>query len=98
MVLFCAFGDFSVVEWNERSEDNNEGKERGMKGKKGMVLAVLLAIFLSGAFAQAAEPLKIGAILSVTGPASFLGAPEAKTLETVSYTHLRAHETRHDLV
>ncbi|HZL98114.1 MAG TPA: ABC transporter substrate-binding protein, partial [Terriglobales bacterium] len=53
----------------------------GMKGKKGMVLGVLLAIFLTGAFAQAAEPLKIGAILSVTGPASFLGAPEAKTLE-----------------
>lgn len=52
-----------------------------MKGKKGMVSAVLLAIFLSGAFAQAAEPIKIGAILSVTGPASFLGAPEAKTLE-----------------
>ena len=53
----------------------------GMSGRKGMGLAVLLAIFLSGAFAQAAEPLKIGAILSVTGPASFLGAPEAKTLE-----------------
>ena len=52
-----------------------------MVGKKGMVLAVLMAVFLSGAFAQAAEPLKIGAILSVTGPASFLGAPEAKTLE-----------------
>jgi branched-chain amino acid transport system substrate-binding protein len=52
-----------------------------MKGKKGMVLAVLLAVFLSGAFAQAAEPIKIGAIFSVTGPASFLGAPEAKTLE-----------------
>jgi branched-chain amino acid transport system substrate-binding protein len=46
-----------------------------------MVLAVLLAIFLTGTLAQAAEPLKIGAILSVTGPASFLGAPEAKTLE-----------------
>ena len=52
-----------------------------MKGKKGVLLGVLLAIFLSGAFAQAAEPLKIGAILSVTGPASFLGAPEARTLE-----------------
>jgi branched-chain amino acid transport system substrate-binding protein len=52
-----------------------------MKGKKGLVLAVLLAIFLTGAIAQAAEPIKIGAILSVTGPASFLGAPEAKTLE-----------------
>ena len=53
-----------------------------MKGKKGMVaLGVLLAAFLSGAFAQAAEPIKIGAILAVTGPASFLGAPEARTLE-----------------
>jgi len=31
--------------------------------------------------AQAADPIKIGAILSVTGPASFLGAPEARTLE-----------------
>jgi branched-chain amino acid transport system substrate-binding protein len=46
-----------------------------------MVLGVLLVIFLSGAFAQAAEPIKVGAILSVTGPASFLGAPEARTLE-----------------
>ena len=52
-----------------------------MKGRKWMVLAVLLAVLLPGAFAQAAEPLKIGAILSVTGPASFLGAPEARTLE-----------------
>jgi branched-chain amino acid transport system substrate-binding protein len=52
-----------------------------MKGRKWAVLAVLLAVVLSGAFAQAAEPIKIGAILSVTGPASFLGAPEARTLE-----------------
>jgi branched-chain amino acid transport system substrate-binding protein len=53
-----------------------------MMGRKGMVvLGVLMAVFLAGTFAQAAEPLKIGAILSVTGPASFLGAPEARTLE-----------------
>ena len=51
-------------------------------GRKGVVvLGVLMAVFLAGTFAQAAEPLKIGAILSVTGPASFLGAPEARTLE-----------------
>jgi branched-chain amino acid transport system substrate-binding protein len=31
--------------------------------------------------AAAKEPLKVGALLSVTGPASFLGAPEARTLE-----------------
>src|SRR5512146_284111 len=30
---------------------------------------------------QAKEPLKVGALLSVTGPAAFLGAPEARTLE-----------------
>jgi len=30
---------------------------------------------------QAAEPVKIGAIFSVTGPASYLGAPEARTAE-----------------
>lgn len=27
------------------------------------------------------EPIKVGAILSITGPASFLGAPESKTLD-----------------
>ncbi|HLN91368.1 MAG TPA: ABC transporter substrate-binding protein [Patescibacteria group bacterium] len=54
-----------------------------MKGRKWGILAVLMAVFLTGAIAQAAEPIKIGAILSVTGPASFLGAPEAKTLEMV---------------
>jgi branched-chain amino acid transport system substrate-binding protein len=33
--------------------------------------------------AQGKEPLKVGALLAVTGPASFLGAPEARTLEMV---------------
>ena len=73
-----------------------------MKGKKGMVaLGVLLAVFLSGPFAQAAEPIKIGAILSVTGPASFLGAPEAKTLEMLvakinATGGINGHEDRAD--
>ncbi|MHB8784564.1 MAG: ABC transporter substrate-binding protein, partial [Desulfobacteria bacterium] len=58
------------------------GKRMSLKGTvPGIVLAASLAILLFGAVAQAAEPIKIGAILSVTGPASFLGAPEAKTLE-----------------
>ena len=30
--------------------------------------------------AIAADPIKIGSILSVTGPAAFLGDPELKTL------------------
>ena len=43
------------------------------------VAATLRAVPLAPA--RAAETVKIGAILAVTGPASFLGAPEAKTLE-----------------
>jgi len=31
--------------------------------------------------ARAAEPIKLGALLSVSGPAAFLGGPEARTLE-----------------
>ncbi|MFC4297478.1 MAG: ABC transporter substrate-binding protein [Castellaniella sp.] len=31
--------------------------------------------------AQAADPIKIGSVLSATGPAAFLGDPEVKTLE-----------------
>lgn len=38
-------------------------------------------IALAAAPVMAAGTIKVGAILSVTGPASFLGAPEAKTLE-----------------
>jgi branched-chain amino acid transport system substrate-binding protein len=46
------------------------------------VLAVTACIIaLSIAPALAGNTIKIGAILAVTGPASFLGAPEAKTLE-----------------
>jgi branched-chain amino acid transport system substrate-binding protein len=40
-------------------------------------------IVSSSGYAKTAEaqPVKVGAILAVTGPASFLGAPEAKTAE-----------------
>jgi branched-chain amino acid transport system substrate-binding protein len=40
-----------------------------------------LAVTMAAGPAAAEEPIKIGALLSVTGPASFLGAPEARTLE-----------------
>jgi len=46
-----------------------------------MVLGIVAAVLMAAGLGQAAEPIKIGAIFSVTGPASFLGAPEAKTLE-----------------
>lgn len=50
--------------------------------KRLMVWCVLLVGSVLGAsWAEAGEPIRVGAILSVTGPAAFLGAPEAKTLE-----------------
>jgi len=47
------------------------------------VRPVLAALALAGAAAsvQAQEAIRIGAFLSVTGPAAFLGDPELKTLE-----------------
>jgi len=44
----------------------------------GFLAATLVAGIFTGA--QAADPIKIGSFLSVTGPASFLGDPELKTL------------------
>ncbi len=52
-----------------------------MKIARFFVLAVFLIIALAAAPVPAADTIKVGAILGVTGPASFLGAPEAKTLE-----------------
>ena len=39
------------------------------------------ALVLAAFGALAAEPIKIGSVLSVTGPAAFLGDPELKTLQ-----------------
>jgi branched-chain amino acid transport system substrate-binding protein len=44
-------------------------------------LVLVAAAFLPAASLAAPEPIKVGALLAVTGPASFLGAPEARTLE-----------------
>jgi branched-chain amino acid transport system substrate-binding protein len=50
--------------------------------KIGKAAAVILCIIaLAVGPALAADTIKVGALLAVTGPASFLGAPEAKTLE-----------------
>ncbi|WP_341743634.1 ABC transporter substrate-binding protein [Azonexus hydrophilus] len=46
---------------------------------KKLVAGAALAFGALGAFA--AEPIKIGSVLSVTGPAAFLGDPELKTLQ-----------------
>jgi branched-chain amino acid transport system substrate-binding protein len=47
------------------------------------ILGVLALVALWAVPAFAAEPIKIGAVVSVTGPASFLGEPEKNTLEMV---------------
>ncbi len=53
-----------------------------MKTLRILATAGLLAASLAAvAQEKGKEPLKIGALLAVTGPASFLGAPEARTLE-----------------
>src|SRR5437868_5860483 len=44
------------------------------------LLSALIVSAFSCAPALAADPIKIGAIVSATGPASFLGDPQDKTL------------------
>src|SRR5512143_3536138 len=49
-----------------------------------LLKAATVALCMIGLFVTpvlAGNPIKVGAILAVTGPASFLGAPEARTLE-----------------
>ncbi|HMK44088.1 MAG TPA: hypothetical protein VK445_08125, partial [Dissulfurispiraceae bacterium] len=43
------------------------------------IFTVTLFVCFTVGFADAQEPIKIGAIFSVTGPASFLGEPEKNT-------------------
>ena len=52
-----------------------------MKKLLGTVFCAVVAICQLSVPAAWAENIKIGALLAVTGPASFLGAPEARTLE-----------------
>lgn len=53
--------------------------------RAGTFLAVLMCMcMVCAAPVLAEDTIKIGAILGVTGPASFLGAPEAKTLEMLT--------------
>ncbi|MGB3399580.1 MAG: ABC transporter substrate-binding protein [Candidatus Deferrimicrobiaceae bacterium] len=55
-----------------------------MRGRNGIIVAIVALALLVGAGVQAAEPIKVGAILAVTGPASFLGGPESRTLEMLA--------------
>lgn len=53
--------------------------------KKRNLLALAAALALAHAvpvFAQTKEPIRIGAVLSTTGPAGYLGDPQLRTLQT----------------
>jgi branched-chain amino acid transport system substrate-binding protein len=50
-----------------------------MRQRGGIYLAVLASLLWFQATVHAGEPIRIGAIFSVTGPASFLGEPERNT-------------------
>ncbi len=58
-----------------------------MKLRKLLTLVLLCVVTVSLSYAggaKEAQTVKVGAILAVTGPASFLGAPESKTLEMLA--------------
>jgi branched-chain amino acid transport system substrate-binding protein len=50
----------------------------------GLCVLLGVAFFPRSAAAADAKPIKIGALFSVTGPASFLGAPEKKTAQMLA--------------
>ncbi|MCK4867977.1 MAG: ABC transporter substrate-binding protein, partial [Alphaproteobacteria bacterium] len=54
---------------------------RYLFGKCAVGFVSALAIIMAAGGASAAETIKIGSFLAVTGGASFLGDPEKKTLE-----------------
>jgi branched-chain amino acid transport system substrate-binding protein len=52
-----------------------------MKLVRVLAAAAVTAAFVVGAQAQPQKTVKVGALFSVSGPASFLGAPEKRTVE-----------------
>ncbi|MGQ9630822.1 MAG: ABC transporter substrate-binding protein [bacterium] len=51
-----------------------------MKARVCLLVSILGLSVLLGAVASAQEPYKVGAVFAVTGPASFLGEPEKKSV------------------
>jgi len=50
----------------------------------GLTISTAAVALFTAHAAQAQQPIKIGSILSVTGPASFLGEPQKKTIEMLA--------------
>jgi branched-chain amino acid transport system substrate-binding protein len=68
-----------VLIWNRRIFFNPDGDKTMKFTLKKLTVATALA--MSALVATAADSIKIGSVLSVTGPAAFLGDPEIKTLQ-----------------
>ena len=49
--------------------------------RQALAAAAIMLAGISSTAAEAADPIRIGSFLAVTGPAAFLGEPEKKTLE-----------------
>jgi branched-chain amino acid transport system substrate-binding protein len=60
------------------------GKRRGLGRGVWIVVLTAVGLGLAAGSVWAAEPYKIGAVFSVTGPTSFLGEPEKKTAEMIA--------------
>jgi branched-chain amino acid transport system substrate-binding protein len=56
-------------------------KTRGSGWNKTLVIITLLLLGISPSLGWCKEPYKVGGIFAVTGPASFLGDPEKRSLE-----------------
>ncbi len=63
---------------------SRNGKRRASSLGIWMIAMVVLGLLGAAATGWAAEPYKIGAVFSVTGPTSFLGEPEKKTAEMIA--------------
>src|SRR5476651_1112541 len=64
------------------SQNKLRNREGTMKTLRSFTVTAGIGLLaLLGAGYQASAQTKIGAVLSVTGPASFLGDPEKRTLE-----------------
>jgi branched-chain amino acid transport system substrate-binding protein len=62
---------------------SKEGKGRELGRGVWIVALMVVGLWMAAGRVWAAEPYKIGAVFSVTGPTSFLGEPEKKTAEMI---------------
>src|SRR6266508_5035089 len=66
---------------NRRRVQRTENSRRRIDIMRTPALVAALAALVAAPARAEEPPIKVGALLAVTGPASFLGAPEARTLE-----------------